>query len=183
MTNSSFFIREALQEDRGDLFNLFRDHFRWNDDDIQAHLDSCMNPETCVHVFNGQDRSGDFLKDDDRASRQGRLFVAVIDGVVAGFGHAALQPNNAGYICDLHTDSAYRKRGVCTGLIKACENWFSEQGMKASSMSVYKENKTARDLYEHRGYADNFNNAVSGLRLTSARIPAPEHLLMVKCLG
>jgi ribosomal protein S18 acetylase RimI-like enzyme len=183
MTSAAFSIREVREKDRGDLVSLFREHFRWGDDGfIQAHLDSCMEPETCVFIF-GKSVATDWLSHDNHRKHQSRMFVAVTDGKIAAFGHAGLQPDNIGYICDLYTSPEHRKKGMCTALINACEDWFSAQGMKASSMSVYEENQNARNLYEHCGYADSFNSAAAGSRQDMTRIPKPYHLLMVKRLG
>lgn len=57
-----------------------------------------------------------------------------------------------GYINELFVSNQYRSTGAGSGLMKAIEEWFSEQGAEQIDVDAYSWNSDAIRFYERKGY-------------------------------
>ena len=102
----------------------------------------------------------------DRCKREdGQVFVAEVDGVIAGYVSAfsrirseALHDGDFEYalIGDLVVLEAYRKRGLGKALLSAAEDFVKERGAKWLRIGVVSGNRRAINLYESMGYENNY---------------------------
>lgn len=81
------------------------------------------------------------LKAWDRSLREHVSLVAVVDGVIAGFGDI----DQTGYLDRLYVHKEYQRRGVATALCDALEQ--AAAGDVVTHASI-----TARSFFEKRGY-------------------------------
>ena len=76
-----------------------------------------------------------------------------------GLGFVYLEPLHDYYTLEAHghvgilavTEAAAGK-GVGSALMRAAEAWAREQGYRKLTLNVFKENRTARAVYDHLGY-------------------------------
>ena len=80
---------------------------------------------------------GELLAELEALSRaEGAVFLAVEDGVPAGFAQCQLrhdyvegtESSPVGYLEGIYVREAYRGRGLAKALLSACEGWAREQG-------------------------------------------------------
>lgn len=62
-----------------------------------------------------------------------------------------IDPSSA-YLSSMAVDSSFRRRGVATALIEACESVAQEWGQESLSLYVYEDNTCALSLYEGMGF-------------------------------
>ncbi len=98
------------------------------------------------------------------AKEEGRIFVAEVDGAVAGF--AAVLPKVAhddepdeedydyAYVSDVAVLDRYRRRGLGRALLEAAEDYARERGATLLRIGVLAANQGARSLYEGQGFRD-----------------------------
>ncbi len=97
------------------------------------------------------------------AAKAGMIFVAEVDGAIAGF--AAVQarvpnedkdeePYEFAYISDLAVLERYRNRGIGRALIAGAEAFAREKGASWLRISVLARNEMARSLYERSGFEE-----------------------------
>ena len=94
------------------------------------------------------------LDDDDCA-----VFVADMDGRVAGYVYAAVEPlswkdlrGECGFIHDLLVDPAERGAGVGRALLEQAIAWLRERGMPRVVLSTAAQNIGAQRLFSQRGF-------------------------------
>lgn len=87
------------------------------------------------------------------------LLVAEIDGTIAGYVFAAIEPlswkdlrDECGFIHDLLVTGAARRSGVGVALLNAAIDWLREQKMPRVVLGTAAQNDTARRLFERRGF-------------------------------
>lgn len=97
------------------------------------------------------------------AKEEGRIFVAEVDGAIAGF--TAVFPKVAhdepdeeaydyAYVSDVAVLDLYRRRGLGRALLQAAEAYAREQGTTLIRIGVLATNDGARALYEGLGFRD-----------------------------
>ena len=85
------------------------------------------------------------------------VFVAAVDGDVAGFVHVRsledyYRRRCHGHVADLVVASAFEGRGVATALLARAEEWSRAQGYDWMTIGVFEENARAEGLYQKLGY-------------------------------
>jgi len=87
------------------------------------------------------------------------IFVAEIDGVVAGYCYAGIEPlswkelrDEAGFIHDLALDPAARRQGAGRALLAAAIDWFRSRQMFRVMLWTSPENVPAQQLFRHAGF-------------------------------
>lgn len=87
-----------------------------------------------------------------------RVFVAVCDGVTAGYIHAedydVLYFPTMKNILGLAVASEYRRLGLGTKLMQAVENWARETGVYHIRLNSGMTRKGAHDFYRRNGFSD-----------------------------
>lgn len=93
---------------------------------------------------------------DDPASA---IFVAEVDGVVAGYCYCVIEPmswkelrDEAGFISDLALEPSVRRRGAGRALVQAAIEWFRERNMARVMLWTSTRNDAARDLFLSAGF-------------------------------
>lgn len=95
--------------------------------------------------------------------QSGQLFVAEIEGQIAGFVCAWLEPEpegyltslaNYAYISDLVVLPTYRRQGLGSALLAQAEAFAKEQGAPALRINVLARNVGAWALYSKAGFRD-----------------------------
>ncbi len=94
------------------------------------------------------------LKDADAV-----ILVAEIDGVVAGYCYAGIEPlswkelrDEAGFVHDLALDPAARRRGAGRALLQAAIEWFRDRKVARVMLWTSTANAAARQLFEQAGF-------------------------------
>lgn len=89
---------------------------------------------------------------------QVRIYVAVIDGVIAGtaslhLGHYSTWNDNwYGHIEDVIVGPAYRRRGIAEALVRHSIAAAGELGLSRLELNALSENTGARKMYEKIGF-------------------------------
>ncbi len=84
-------------------------------------------------------------------------FVAVMNGIVAGFVVGALEDtgeNLYGHICNLAVRTQYRHRGIGAMIVKRAEQQFALELATGVQLEVRVSNKTAQRFYRRLGYRE-----------------------------
>ena len=91
-------------------------------------------------------------------ARREAVFVAEIEGAVAGFIHAEkyelLYFEPMINILGLAVSSEHRRRGLGKALISSAENWGKELGVNTVRLNSGHSRKKAHDFYRAMGFAD-----------------------------
>jgi ribosomal protein S18 acetylase RimI-like enzyme len=87
------------------------------------------------------------------------IFVAEIDGVVAGYCYAGIEPlswkelrDEAGFIHDLALDPGARRRGAARALLTAAVEWLRGRGVARVMLWTSTRNDAARELFASAGF-------------------------------
>lgn len=107
----------------------------------------------------------DFLPDLLRTveKRQGRIFVAEVDGMTVGWAVCHLgehevyvleEERNHGYVAELFVEEAHRGHHIGRSLLKSCEDHFRAQGLKFVFIGALAGNSRAVSAYRAAGFAD-----------------------------
>ena len=96
------------------------------------------------------------------AARDGRVFMAEIDGAVAGFicvvsatrGDSPDDPAVYAWVHDIFVRPAYRRRGVATALMAEAEAFVRARGARELRLGVIDRNADARAMYRGLGFRD-----------------------------
>jgi len=98
----------------------------------------------------------------DVAARDGCIFMAEIDGAVAGMicavsrmgPHSPDDPAVFAWVHDIYVRPAYRRRGVAKALMAAAEDFVKARGARELRLSVIDRNADARAMYAELGFRD-----------------------------
>ena len=84
------------------------------------------------------------------------MFVAVVDGAVAGFvaGHRTTRHNCQGELEWINVARQQRGRGIAVRLLATMARWFVEQQALRVCVDVVPQNEPARTLYAQCGAVD-----------------------------
>ncbi|HEY2829494.1 MAG TPA: GNAT family N-acetyltransferase [Thermoanaerobaculia bacterium] len=89
------------------------------------------------------------------------VFVAEVDGRVAGYLFAALEPLSwkelrgpAGYIHDVAVEEPDRHKGIATMLMEAGFHWLREHGAPRVVLGTAARNARAQELFHRLGFRD-----------------------------
>ena len=87
------------------------------------------------------------------------IFVAEIDGAVAGYCYAGIEPlswkelrDEAGFIHDLALDGPARRQGAGRALLAAAIEWFRSRQMLRVMLWTSTENAPAQQLFRQAGF-------------------------------
>jgi GNAT superfamily N-acetyltransferase len=85
------------------------------------------------------------------------VFVADVDGAVAGFVHVRsledyYRRRPHGHVADLVVAPAHEGQGIATALLARAEEWSRAQGYDWMTIGVFEENARAERLYQKLGY-------------------------------
>ncbi len=91
------------------------------------------------------------------AAEDPSVFVAEIDGVIAGFIHVRsledyYRRRKHGHVADLVVAPEQEGRGIATALIARAEEWSRAQGYDWMTLGVFEQNVRAERLYQELGY-------------------------------
>ena len=89
------------------------------------------------------------------------VFVAELDGAIAGYVYAALEPLSwkelrgpAGFIHDVAVETTFRRSGVATKLMEAAIAWLRERGAPRVILGTATPNAPAQALFHRLGFRD-----------------------------
>lgn len=87
------------------------------------------------------------------------IFVAEVDGAVAGYCYAGVEPlswkelrDQAGFIHDLALEPQARRRGAGRALVAAAVEWFRERRLPRVMLWTSTQNAAARELFVTAGF-------------------------------
>lgn len=85
------------------------------------------------------------------------VFVAEVDGIVAGFVHVRSLEDyyrrcKHGHIADLVVAPAFEGQGIATALLARAEEWARASGYDWITLGVFEQNERAEQLYRRRGF-------------------------------
>ncbi|MFX0095582.1 MAG: GNAT family N-acetyltransferase [Candidatus Hodarchaeota archaeon] len=143
----SFTIRKAEISDLERLTELWLDQREYH-----CEYDNLYEyTEEAPHLWTEQIRRALF-------SETQCVYVAVIEGNIAGYIHGAIYPwpmSPYKYYGSLNTiiiSARFRGQGYGRRLVKRLLNWFKEKGIKYVSLHVDYRNQTALKLYHSLGF-------------------------------
>jgi GNAT superfamily N-acetyltransferase len=94
-------------------------------------------------------------------SRSALVLIAEADSVPCGFSVAwtgtsstIFRPKRYGFIGIMFVQRQYRGRRISSLMMKQAFAWFAKQNVKYVSLTVIKDNKHARRIYEKWGFRD-----------------------------
>lgn len=97
----------------------------------------------------------------DRASDNGILMIAELEGEKAGFFEAEIRekPDSwdmtkkpLGFVMEIHVAKAFKRRGVATTMLEYIEEYFRSLGCERISLGVFTTNLEAIEFYDKVGY-------------------------------
>ena len=98
------------------------------------------------------------------------VLVAVVgSGVIAGFIHLRegrdyyIERSN-GHVADIVVAEAHEGQGIARALLAAAERWALANGYEWLTISVFKGNERAANLYEHLGFGTDIVQMVKPLK-------------------
>jgi ribosomal protein S18 acetylase RimI-like enzyme len=85
------------------------------------------------------------------------VFVADVDGTVAGFVHVRsledyYRRRKHGHVADLVVAASHEGQGIATALLNKAEEWSRAEGYDWMTIGVFEENERAERLYRKLGY-------------------------------
>ena len=85
------------------------------------------------------------------------VFVADLEGVVAGFVHVRsledyFRRRKHGHVADLVVAEGHEGQGIATALLAKAEDWTRAQGYDWMTLGVFEQNVRAESLYQKLGY-------------------------------
>jgi ribosomal-protein-alanine N-acetyltransferase len=86
-------------------------------------------------------------------------FVAVCDGVVAGFVVGGLEDTGEhiyGHLCNIGVGQRYRRRGIGSLLVRRAEHQFALESAAGVQLEVRTSNTAAQQFYRRLGYRQVF---------------------------
>lgn len=146
-------IRDAdLARDR-----LAFERFIWGTNTYEGRFEPNRRLDTKAGV--------DFLPDllDRVEKKQGRIFVAEIDGAPVGWAvcyanehevYVLEEERPYGYVAELFVDEAHRGRHVGRSLLNSCEDYFRTLGLKFAFIGALAGNARAVNAYRAAGFSD-----------------------------
>jgi len=94
-------------------------------------------------------------------ARNGRLFVAEVDGKVVGYAEVSIKKLAPIYIHDreahlgvIFVEEHHRRRGIGTRLLKEAEGWAKNKGAFSLALTVFDKNKPAILAYRKFGFKE-----------------------------
>jgi len=87
------------------------------------------------------------------------LLVAEVEGAVAGYLYAAVEPRSwkelrdeAGFIHDVYVDERFRRQGMARALMLEAAGWFGRRGLPRVILWSAHPNEDAQRLFSRLGY-------------------------------
>jgi ribosomal protein S18 acetylase RimI-like enzyme len=147
LTRPDFTVRRATRDDFEALLHLF------------AQVDN-IHRDAVPSLFGGGIDRREMIRS-ALYSEELRFFVAASSEGLAGFAlvaiedraHPMLVPDRYGHVMDIVVDSAFRRHGVGTLLLDACEGWARAEGASHLELTVFEFNEGARRFYEKHGFS------------------------------
>lgn len=146
-------VRPATRDDAEAIGDVHVGSWRWAYRGVlpDALLDNLVDSAW-------RDRWVAVLSRDDEPARRRRTWVAELDGGVCGFCHAGPArdedtPEDVAEIYAVYVTEQVAGRGAGGALIRHALHELSAQGYRAAVIWVLRENRRARSVYEHTGFA------------------------------
>ena len=94
-------------------------------------------------------------------ARNGRLFVADMDGKIVGYAEVSIKKlppihvhDREAYVGVIFVDGLYRRKGIGTMLLKEAEKWAKGKGVFSLALTVFYKNKSAYVAYRKFGFRE-----------------------------
>ena len=127
MTRPKISVRKAQDSDRKAVFKFCEKTWSWGDY-IQKVWDK-------------------WLKQKD-----GRLFVATIEGVPAGISHVSIDKAHEAWLRGARTAPDYRRKGVATAITRKCLEYAKKKGVKVARLVTESDSKAAQAVLQKLGF-------------------------------
>lgn len=107
-----------------------------------------------------QELSDDLEK--NLSNAQNAVFFAVVDDIPAGFAHCSLrydyvegtEKSPVGYLEGILVKEVYRRRGIASALLAACENWAKGEGCLEFASDCELHNEWSRLFHMGAGFRE-----------------------------
>ena len=112
----------------------------------------------------------------------GQVFVAVIDGEVAGFATILTKVSSGeledgdieyGLVSDLVIAPNFRRQGLGQALLDTCEEFARSKNVRWLRIGVLEQNRVAMDLYAANGFSVLFSEMEKDLGCGGPELPLP----------
>jgi ribosomal protein S18 acetylase RimI-like enzyme len=84
--------------------------------------------------------------------KNGRVFVAIIDGVPVGITHVSVDKPNEVWLSAARTDPKYRRLGVATAITRKCLEHAKRKGAKVARLATESDNVAAKAVVQKLGF-------------------------------
>jgi N-acetylglutamate synthase-like GNAT family acetyltransferase len=84
--------------------------------------------------------------------KNGRVFIATIDGVPVGITHLNIDKPHEVWLGGARTDPNYRKIGVATAITKKCLDYAKRKGAKVARLTTASDNIAAQAVIKRLGF-------------------------------
>jgi len=84
--------------------------------------------------------------------KNGRVFVATIDGVPVGISHLSIDKPHEVWLSGARTDPSYRRMGVATAITKKCLEYAKWKGAKVARLVTESDNIAAQAVAQKLGF-------------------------------
>ncbi len=121
------YVRKAHSSDRKAVFKFCKKTWSWGD-----------------YIPEVWDK---WLKD-----KNGRAFVATINGVPVGITHISIDKPHEVWLRGARTDPNYRRMGVATAITKKCLKYAKQKGAKTARLSTESDNIPAQAVIQKLGF-------------------------------
>jgi len=84
--------------------------------------------------------------------KNGRVFVATIDGVPVGISHLTIDKPHEAWLSGARTAPNYRRMGVATAITKKCLEYAAQKGAKVARLATESHNVAAKAVLQRLGF-------------------------------
>jgi len=98
---------------------------------------------------------GDYIPkvwDEWLREKNGRVFVATIEGVPVGISHLNVDRPHEAWLSGARTDPNYRRMGVATTITKKCLDYAKRKGAKVARLTTESDNTAAQTVISKLGF-------------------------------
>ena len=89
----------------------------------------------------------------EKAQREGRLWVALADGVPVGFAHVELTERNSVHLEEIDVHPDHGRRGLGTRLVLRVCHWAASNGYGAVTLTTFRDVPWNMPFYARLGFA------------------------------
>ncbi len=113
-----------------------------------------------IRVEDVKDHYRGYLEEDLKSEHRA-VFLATLDdemvGMIVGRIYRALKVvgyERRGSVSNLFVRDEFRQRGYGKQLVEALTDWFRSREVSGLTLSIYRENTVAREMYQRAGFED-----------------------------